>query len=250
MISTGSASQPNGSPLSEPARIVNTFIAPQKTFQDLRRNSSWWAPWILISICALLFVYTVQIRVSFDQVVRNEIVKSPRSQARMERVPEDQRADRLRSGAKITEVVMYASPVTGLIAFVIIAGILLVSFNFGAGASIPFKTSLAVVTYSNLPTVIYVLLGVLSLLAGVNPEGFNVKNPVASNPAYFMDPTANHFLYGMASALDVFVLWTIVLMALGYSAVSKLKRSTTFGVIIAWYLVYKLVGSGLAALFS
>jgi len=249
-MGTRASSIPGGAPLSEPARIINAFIAPKKTFEDLRRNSSWWAPWLLISVFGLLFVYTVQFKVGFDQVVRNEIAKSPRSRAQMERVPEDQRANRLRGGANITEAVLYASPITGLIAFVIIAGILVASFNFGAGASISFKTSLAVVTYSNLPTVVYSVLGVLSLAAGVSPDGFNIKNPVATNPAYFMDPTTNHFLYGMASAVDVFVLWTIVLMAMGYSSISKLKRSTTFAVIIAWYLAYKLVGSGLAALFA
>jgi len=249
-MSTPAASLPSGTSLSESARILNTFIAPSKTFEDLRRNSSWWVPWVLISISALVFVYTVQVKVGFEQVVRNEITKSPRSQAQLERVPEEHRAERLEGITKFTGAVSYGSPLTGLIAFVIIAGVLLATFNFGMGASIPFKTSLAVVTYANLPTVLYALLGVLSLIAGVNPEGFNIKNPVATNPAYFMDPAGNHFLYGMASALDVFVVWSIVLMAIGYASVSKLKRSTTFAVIVGWYVAYKLVWSGLAALFS
>jgi len=37
-----SALAPETVPLSEGARIVNTFIAPSKTFTDLRRNASWW----------------------------------------------------------------------------------------------------------------------------------------------------------------------------------------------------------------
>ncbi len=249
-MSTSAAPLSGSAPLSESARIVNTFIAPTKTFEDLRQNSSWWAPWLLISICALAFVYSIQVKVGFEQVVRNEIGKNPKSQSQLERVPPQQRAERLKGITNFTKEVSYASPFTGLIAFAIMAGVLMASFNFGAGASIPFKTSLAVVAYSNLPTIVYSLLGVLSLMVGVNPEGFNVKNPVASNPAYFMDPTGNPFLYGIASALDVFVLWSIVLMAIGYSIVSKLKRSTTFAVIIGWYLAWKLVTSGLAALFS
>ena len=32
---------PEAAPLSEPARIVNTFIAPSKTFTDLRRSAAW-----------------------------------------------------------------------------------------------------------------------------------------------------------------------------------------------------------------
>jgi hypothetical protein len=47
---TSSANTPEAAPLSEGARSVNTFIAPSKTFTDLRRNASWWGPWLLISI--------------------------------------------------------------------------------------------------------------------------------------------------------------------------------------------------------
>jgi hypothetical protein len=32
---------PESAPLSEGARLVNTFIAPSRTFADLRRNASW-----------------------------------------------------------------------------------------------------------------------------------------------------------------------------------------------------------------
>lgn len=249
-MSTSAAPLAESAPLSEAARIVDTFIAPSKTFQDLRRSASWWAPWLLVSVVALVFMYTIQVKVGFEQVARNEIAKNSRAQAQIERMPAPQRAQVFQSASSRIKFFMYAVPFTGLLSFLIMAAILMASFNFGAGASIPFKTSLAVVAYANLPTVVYALLGIISLVAGVSPEGFNVKNAVASNPAYFMDPSSNPFLYGMASALDVFVLWTIVLMAIGYSSVSKLRRSTTFAVIVAWYLVFKLAGSGLAALVS
>ena len=40
-------------PLSEPARIINTFIAPGSTFSDIRQNQSWWVPWLLIAAMAV-----------------------------------------------------------------------------------------------------------------------------------------------------------------------------------------------------
>ena len=69
---------PEPAPLSEGARIVNTFIAPSKTFTDLRRNASWWGPWLLISIFALIFIYSMDRQIGFEQISRNEIAKSPR----------------------------------------------------------------------------------------------------------------------------------------------------------------------------
>jgi hypothetical protein len=74
-----------------------------------------------------------------------------------------------------------------------------------------------------------------------------VNNPVATNPAYFMDPAGNKFLYGMASALDVIALWTIVLLGIGFSSNSKVKRSTAIILVAAWYLFWKLGAAALAA---
>jgi hypothetical protein len=37
-------------PLSEGRRLIDTFFAPRKTFTDLRRNASWWAPYLIIAV--------------------------------------------------------------------------------------------------------------------------------------------------------------------------------------------------------
>jgi hypothetical protein len=62
-----------------------------------------------------------------------------------------------------------------------------------------------------------------------------------------MDRMGNKFLYGMASGLDVIVIWTIVLMGIGFSCTSKVKRSTAITIVAAWYLFWKLATSALAA---
>jgi len=49
-------------------------------------------------------------------------------------------------------------------------------FNFGAGASVPFKRSLAIVVYGSLPGIIGAALGIVSMFAGVDPGGFNAQS--------------------------------------------------------------------------
>jgi hypothetical protein len=123
------------------------------------------------------------------------------------------------------------------------------TFNFGAGAQVRFGTSMAIVAYGSLPGIIHATLGMISLFAGVDPEGFNLNNPVASNPAYFMNAASSRPLYVMATALDVFVIWYIILMGLGFACNSKVKRGTAIGIVAGWYIFYKLLAVGLAALF-
>jgi hypothetical protein len=124
------------------------------------------------------------------------------------------------------------------------------ALNFGAGASVSFKVALAIAMYGGLPWVIHALLAVLSMFAGVDKEAFNIQNPVGTNPAYFLDPTGNKFVLGIASAFDVFAFWSIVLLGIGFACNSKVKRSTAIAIVAGMFFAYKLIGAGLGALFS
>ena len=57
-------------------------------------------------------------------------------------------------------------------------------------------------------------------------------------------------MFRLASALDVIMIWTLVLTAIGFAAVSKLKRGTTFAVVFGWYIVFALAATALGALFT
>ena len=241
------APQTASPPLSETQRLLNAFIAPSKTFADLRRNSRWWLAFLVIAVVSLAFIYVIDQKIGFDQVAHNMIANSSRA-AQMEQLPPDQRAQRYESTAKFTRVFAYASPLVTLIVYLIIAAVLVGTFRFGAGAEVGYKTSLAIVIYASLPFVISALLGIVSISAGVNPESFNLNNPVASNPAYFMDMAGNKFFYTLASALDVFTIWSLVLMALGFARNTRLKMATAFTIIASWYVLWKLLSAGLALL--
>src|SRR5215467_14615576 len=71
-----SSSTPGVPPLSEGARIINTFIAPSKTFTDLRRSAAWWAPFLLLAMVWAVFTFTVEKKVTFDQISKNQIAHS------------------------------------------------------------------------------------------------------------------------------------------------------------------------------
>lgn len=247
-MSTTPASAPSIPPLSQPARVLNTFVAPSSTFADIRRNQSWWVPWLLTSIMSLGLVIVMGQKIGWDQIVRNEIAKKPAQAEQLEKLPPEQREQRLAVGAKIGSYFGYAVPVVNLIGALIVAGLFLAIFNFGAGAEITFKQSLAIVMYGFLPFLISGLLGIVSLLLGVDPEGFNPSNPVASNPAYFMNPLEHNFLYGLLTAVDVFSIWCVILLGIGYSSVSKLKRSTAILIVLTTFVVYKVVRAGIGAL--
>jgi hypothetical protein len=234
--------------LSQGARIVNTFIAPSKTFTDLRRSASWWAPWLLIAVGAAVFAYAMGKQVGFEQISKSQVEHSKRAE-QFDKLPADQQAAQLRISGKIIAVFSYFSPFLILLYALIGTVVLWLTFKVGFGGETTFGQAYAITMYSWLPGVIGGILGTISLFAGANPEGFDVNNPVGTNVGYYLDPeTTGKFVRAMASSLDVLTIWTIILIGIGYACTSKVKRSTAIVVVAVWYLVFKLVTSGLASL--
>jgi hypothetical protein len=252
-MSTPSAVPPIQEPtqgLSEAERVIDTFIAPSKTFDDIGRNASWWVPFVIIAIVSLGFIYTIDKKIGWEQVFQNEIAKSPQAQERIEKLPPEQRDNILQTQIKVSRVFAYATPVIILVAYFVMAAVLMATFNFGFGAQVRYMTSMAIVAYASLPNIVSSLLTIITVFAGVDPEAFNIKNPVATNPAYLMNPTQHKFLYGMATALDIISIWVIFLMAVGFASNSKVKKGAAFATILAWFLLVKLGGSAFAATFG
>jgi hypothetical protein len=241
-------SDPSTAPLSEPARIVNTFIAPSKTFTDLRRSAAWWGPLLVMVIIGAAFVYTVDKKITFRKVTDNQIAMSPKATRRMEQMNPVDREQATERQARITGYISYGFSAFILIWFLIVSLVLLLTFKFGAGASdLTFSRIFAVCMYSGLPGTLKSVLAIGSILAGVSPEGFTFQNPVGSNLGFYLTPgDVSPFLYSLATSLDIFMIWTLVLAAIGLSCVSKLKRSTAFFGVFGWFIVLTLIGAAVA----
>jgi Yip1 domain len=236
-------------PLSEGARIIDTFIAPTKTFTDLKRSASWWAPWLVISIFSILFIFATSQRVGFEQVNKNAIAHSKRAD-QFDKLSPDQQAAQLRIGSLLVAGFGYGSPVLLLLSCLIGSLVIWLVFKMAA-ADTTFPQAYAILMYAWLPGIFGAILGAVSLFAGVNPEGFDINNPVGTNLGYYLDPdTTGKFVRSLASALDVFTIWSIVLVGIGFACTSKVKKSTAITIVVVCYLVYKVAAASLAAALS
>ncbi len=234
-------------PLSEGQRLGYIFFAPNRVFADLRRNASWWAPFLIVAVVSLLFFYVVDRKVSFPKVVENLIRLQPKQADRIDRLPADQRDKVMAQRVTITKIVSYAVPLITLVLCAVFAGVLLATLKFGTSADVKFKTLFAVVVYSRLPELLGFLLATLSLLAGVSGDAFNLENPLAVNPGYFIGPSGSPALRALLTPLDAITIWTLVLTAIGITYISKVKRKTAFAVVFGWSAVVVLARVALAA---
>jgi len=234
---SGPVPTPEAAPLSQGARLVDTFIAPSKTFTDLRRNAQWWLPFLLMTVVGWGLVYVSEQKIGVQKMVENELQARPRAEARYEQATPEQRQKQV----IVTGIVYYiAIPVFTLVIWLVMAGLQFGTFKFGANADISYSKSLAVVVYAGLPMVLRHLLAIVSVLAGASADGFTLNNPVASNPAYFMNAADSPFWYFLASQLDIFLLWTLALTAIGFATTGKVKMGTSFAIVIGWWVVITL----------
>jgi len=248
MSSAAPATPIEEKPLSEMERIADTFIAPSKAFTDLRRSANWIVPWLLMAIASVALVVVVEKKLGMEKVVENQLALSPKQAAKLDQLSPEQRASQMQTIIKVNRAIAYAYPVVIIIVLAIIAAVLLASFNFGFGAELTFNQCLAVCMYASLPGILKALIAMLAVAVG-GAEGFIFQNPVASNLSGLVDP-GSHFLYSIATSIDIFTIWTLVLTGIGISCLTKVKRGTCLGVVFGWWAIFVLAGAGLGAAFS
>ena len=222
-------------------RLINMFFAPSKTFEDLKRNSSWWVPWLVTGVFTVIFGIVAVQKIDMARFIQQQIDKSPSAQKRLEQLSPEQRAQGIAIQAAFTKGVFYTYPVISLIGGLIIAAVLIVVFNFIMGAEVPFSRALAVVFYSFVPWIISSILLTVSLLVSSDPNTIDLANPMPTNPAFFMDPQGNKFLYAIASSIDIFKIWLVILLGLGFSVASSNRKPSTSTGITTMFVVYGIL---------
>jgi hypothetical protein len=230
-------------------RVVDTFVAPSKTFNDILRSSSWWLPWLLGALVPLGFSVAIQQKVGWDKTYSNILRQSSQTQQdRIAQLPPDQQARQKAIAASFTKYVVWASPVLGLLFAAIAAGVLLMTLNFGLGGRATFGQIFAVWMYATLPWLISGILGIVVLFAGLDADAFNLKNPVGTNIGYYLPTDLPQWLIAFGTSLDILTIWVLVLLTIGCAIVARTKLASTAIAVVGWWVLITLVKVGVAAI--
>lgn len=232
-------------PLSQAERVVNTLIAPSRTFTDVLRNRSWWLPFLIIVVCSYVLTAAVQTKVGWQQLSDNEIHANPQAMDRMASLTPDQVATQKRMMQYSFRVGFYAGPLFNL-GFVALAALILwMTINFGFGGSATYGRVFCVGMYAALPGAISALLAAFMLFGGRSAETFTMQSLLGSNPGYYLDTPGA--LKTFLTSLDLFTLWTVILLSIGVSTVAQTKRSAGYIAVFGWFVVIVLVRTAIAA---
>jgi hypothetical protein len=237
--------QPSGPGLSQVERVVDTFVAPKKTFTDILRSSSWWLPFLLLVLVTLGSTIAVEKQVGWERAAENQIHQNPKQEEKMATLTPEQRATQMRITATITRYSSYGSFVFILVFVAIFALIYWASFNFGLGAKTTFGQMFAVCMYASLPRLLTGILAILTLAFGNSADSYDLRNPVGTNLAYFM-PDSGPALKAALGFFDVIGLWQLVLLVIGMAIVAKVSTGKAAAVVVGWWVVGLVISVGIA----
>jgi Yip1 domain len=233
--------------LSQANRVVNTFVAPSKTFTDVLRDRSWWLPFLITAVVTYLFIGAAAYKVGFHQLTINNISADPASAARMEQLPPAQQEAGMKFAETLTKGISFLVPVLALAAIAIFALVVWGSAK-GFGGTADYSSVFAMFIYAGLIQTVKPILAIIVLFVGGDVSGFNMDNPVGTNAGFFLDGSAAHWLKSLLTSIDVFTLWYLVVLTIGLSVVAKLKRGSAGTIIFGWWaliVLFKVVRAAL-----
>jgi hypothetical protein len=238
----------NAPPMSEVGRITGVYFDPKPAFADIAARPRWYVPLILMMVAGLAFTYSFTSRIGW----RGYIAKTMENNPRVRDMPAEQRELQINTGARIAPIFGYAYSLVGIpVVTLIVAGAMLLVCKM-MGTSLRFKQMFAITAYAMLPGLIFTILAIVVMFLK-NPDDFNLQNPLFFNIGAMMEPPPNSgkFLYSLASSIDLFTFWMILLLATGISvAARKVTFSKAIVAVAAPWIIWVLVKSAWAGAFG
>ncbi len=146
----------------------------------------------------------------------------------------------------------WGGAVVGLpLVLLVVSGALHFAFTFFAAAELRFKTTFSLVAHAFLPASL--IGGPLALLV-MALKGEWSQSPdqvLQTSPAALLDPLGTpRALFAAASSFDLFTLWTVVLLSIGFGLATRRSTGSSAAVVVTLWLLMVLGKVGLTALFS
>jgi Yip1 domain len=234
-------------PINHFGRILGVFFSPKATFEDIARRPTWIVPVALMTVLGVATAFFLNQKVDWRDVAAKRIEDSPRSA----NLSAEQKEQQIAMSAKISPVVSYCFgallPTLGVL---VVALVLWLAYNVIGGAGTNFSTSLGVVAHVFSVTLLSGVLFIVILLLKA-PGTVDLDNPVATNVGAFLPESTPKALMSLGRSVDLFAVWMLVLLSIGFTAVNPKKlRGKALSIAIAVWAVWVAVKMGGAWIFS
>lgn len=234
--------------ISAMGRVIGVLFNPRETFADIARKPTWLLPIILSTVLGLAFAWVMNQRVDWHQFMRQQIAQSPRGA----QIPPERLDSIVNQQARIAPMFAYGAGALGALLFSLwLALVYWGAFNLFAGAGARFMQAWGVTAHVMMVGLISAPITMLVMFLKQKGDA-DPENLLASSAAAFLANDAPRWMKTLGNSFELFWLWTLFLLAVGFAAINpkKLPMGKALGIVIGVWLVGVLIKVGWAIAFS
>lgn len=224
-------------------RLLGALVEPAATFRSIAVRPTWLLPLLLLVVLGTAVGTMVVQRMDFEQVMR---AQNERAGGQMSAEQIDQAVERAKKFSPwITAVEGVVSPVI----YLVTALVFWTAFRL-LGSEISYRTSLATSLHALLPGAIGMLLSIPVILRHGTFSQAEARSGsyLASNLAVLAPAGVSPAVRALLGSVDIFSLWTVALLVIGYRATARVSRGAALGTVLTLWLLFVAGKVALAAL--
>jgi hypothetical protein len=215
------------------ARFIGIITAPKDTFASVVAAPKWFG---ILAVSAVLIAFFTALPMTTDAGRQAAIDQQVQQRQAFGVETDDATYARIEQMSKIMPYVTAGSVlVFSPIMVLVIGGILFAIFNAALGGEASFKQVLAIVTHAGvISTVSAVFSGIINYFRGA-------VGSVANLGALLPMLPEKSFLASLLGAIDVFLIWWIVVLAMGLAVLYRRRTQPIAISLLAVYAVIAIV---------
>lgn len=229
-------------------RLLSVLLWPVETFRSIEARPTWVAPLLVFMVLAGTLSYLVQTKLDPEEAVRTQV-----SKMKVE-VPPEQMDKMIRDAENRTNGTKAMFAAGGALfqaaIYALISAVFLIGLRLFA-SEIDFKRAFSVTLYGYAPQAVAALLNIPILLGRENVtfDEATRGGVLVSSLAALASEDASAMLVTLLNSIDLFTIWTVVLLAVGFRTVGKVSTAVSTGLVVLLWLIYIGGKLGLTALF-
>jgi len=218
-------------------KIMDIFTAPTQVFTGLKEKPEWAKPFIIVLII-------IALSSAFTVMLTKDAIITKQEEALRERGLSDEQVEQAKKFIQGPLPIVFGG-IGGafftallLLLFAVVLNLLVPVF----GGTSAFKSVFSVVSFSAL---IMVPAAVLKLILVAI-----TKSPYVTTSLALLVPNIEKtsFLYQFLAGFDFFVIWEMILVALGISIINRVKKQNAYILVFLVWFVSIFIGIGLGSL--
>jgi hypothetical protein len=212
--------------------LIDIFASPAKVFAR-RAKGGGAAMFFIVAIALGALGYTA--KPVLDPVMEAQFQKG---MAAAQKANPQMTAEQMQQGMEMQRKLFPVYYVMGPVFALLALGLCVWLVGKIFGAAVTFGSSMMIASMAWIPRIIGAVIVDIQALTASDTSTFRDMAQLSVGPARFFDPaTASPVLLASLLRVDLLVIWSTILIAVGYAAAGKLEKGKAIGgAVVVWLI--------------